>query len=102
MKKLRRKYIIYLGTYTETIVNGEPVMGVNTWSIKYARKLSIRQKEFYEARTIGMKPELMFEIRTIEYDEQKRLKFEDVEYEIYRTYEKGENVELICSKVANG
>ena len=98
---MRTKDVIYLGTETQTIVHGEPVT-TTTWDIRYARKLSVRSKEYYEARAIQLKPELMFEIHSIDYNGQTRLKFSDVEYEVIRTYDKGEKVELICSRLSHG
>lgn len=89
--------VIYLGAETETIEYGEPVISF-TWNKRFVNKLSVRSKEFYDARQIGLSPELMFEIRSQEYDFEKRLKFDNVVYDIIRTYDKGEFTELICSR----
>ena len=98
---MRTKDVIYLGTVTETLVDGEVVRSTS-WAIRFVRKLSVRSKEYYEARAIQLKPELMFEIRSIDYSGQVRLKYSDVEYEIIRTYDKGEITELICSRMPRG
>lgn len=82
-------------TYTENgmgdtvIVPGEPVM-------IYANKKSVRQSEYYQAQSNGVIPEIAFEIRTMEYEEQNHLTYKGERYRIVRTYEKGEDVELIC------
>jgi SPP1 family predicted phage head-tail adaptor len=66
----------------------------------FANKKSIRQKEFYEAHTAGLKPELMFVVRTVEYEGEEILSYDGKEYNIIRSYDKnGELTELICSKV---
>jgi len=93
--------VIELGTVSETIVSGEPIKTV-TYRTVYANKKSVRSKEFYEAQLISLKPELMFEIRTSEYEGEIKLKYNSKFYEIIRTYDKGEFIELICSKFNNG
>jgi hypothetical protein len=93
--------VIYLGGVVESIVNGE-VSKSTTWRKVYGDKKSVRFKEFYEARLVDLKPELMFEIRSSEYLEEIKLKFDNKEYEIVRTYDKGEFIELICTRVLNG
>ena len=93
--------VIYVGVETETLTSGEIVRSW-TWSKRFVNKLSVRSKEFYEARAIGLKPEIMFEIRSHEYRGEIRLKYKDVEYEVIRTFDKGEFTELICSRGLNG
>jgi hypothetical protein len=70
-------------------VPGEPVM-------VYANKKSVRQSEYYQAQSNGVMPELTFEVRIIEYDGQRYLTYNNKRYRIIRTFEKGEDVELIC------
>ena len=65
-------------------------------------RLSVRQKEYYDAMNTGLKPELMFEIRTLEYNGQPTLKHNNIDYEVMRTYDKGEFTELIVSRNLNG
>ena len=98
---MRWTELIDLGSVTETIVSGEVITSYSYRTV-YANKLSVRSKEYYESRLVGLKPELMFEIRTSEYDNEVKLKFNDKVYDIIRTYEKGEYIELICSSVFNG
>lgn len=93
--------VIELGLVTETLQHGEPIESV-TYREVFANKMSVRSKEFYEARAIDLKPELMFEIRSSEYDGETKLKYDSKDYEIIRTYDKGEFIELICSSVFNG
>ena len=93
--------VIELGLVTETLQHGEPIESV-TYREVFANKMSVRSKEFYEARAIDLKPELMFEIRSSEYESETKLKYDSKDYEIIRTYDKGEFIELICSSVFNG
>jgi head-tail adaptor len=90
--------VIELGSVVETIVNGEVSRAI-TYRKVYANKKSVRSKEFYEARQIELKPELMFEVRSSEFSGEEKLKFNSKVYDIIRTYDKGEFMELICSVV---
>lgn len=90
------KDVIELGQSVESIVLGE-VVTTFTWSTVFANKKSVRSKEFYDSRAIGMKPELMFEIRTVEFNNHEKVKYNGKEYNVIRTYDKGEFMELIVS-----
>lgn len=70
-------------------VPGDPVM-------VYANKKSVRQSEYYQAQSNGVMPELTFEVRIMEYNSQTFLTYNDKRYRVIRTFEKGEDVELIC------
>lgn len=66
----------------------------------FVNKKSIRQSEYYQALSTGLKPEIMFEVRTIEYEDEKTIKYNDTIYNIIRAYSKnGEVTELICQAV---
>jgi SPP1 family predicted phage head-tail adaptor len=62
----------------------------------FANKKSIRQSEFYQAQATGLKPELTFEIHVTEYADEESLVYKEKTYNIIRTFEKGEKLELIC------
>lgn len=69
----------------------------------FAEKNSIRQSEFYQAASTGLKPELSFTVWTLEYQGEKSLEFEGVAYTIIRTFDKNNReMELICSGLTNG
>jgi len=93
--------VVYLGTPVEVEVSGEIVTSY-TLLKRYVNRLSVRSKEYYDAKNIGLNPELMFEIRTLEYDGQPVLKHNDIDYQIMRTSDKGEFTELIVSRNLNG
>jgi len=79
---------------------GDPIE-ISTERQVFANKKSIRQNEFYQAAASGLKPEIMFEIRSVEYQGEKKLEHETKEYNIIRTFDKGEITELICSGLVN-
>lgn len=93
--------VIYLGNLTETVVYGE-VVPLYTYKMVFADKQSVRQNEYYEAKQIGLKPELMFVVRSSEFSNEERIKYNLKEYEILRTYDKGETIELVCGALNNG
>lgn len=93
--------VIYLGNLTETVVYGE-VVPLYTYKMVFADKQSVRQNEHYEAKQIGLKPELMFVVRSSEFSNEERIKYNLKEYEILRTYDKGETIELVCGALNNG
>jgi len=69
----------------------------------YADKQSIRQSEFYQAATTGLRPQFMFVVRTIDYNQEPKLEYNSKTYNIIRTYDKdGEMTELICQGIVNG
>jgi SPP1 family predicted phage head-tail adaptor len=62
----------------------------------FANKKSVRSSEFYQASQSGYRLDLMFEIRSIDFENETYLVFNGKRYEIIRTYDKGENIELVC------
>lgn len=60
----------------------------------FADKRSASQSEFFNAGQIGLKPQYVFTIRFSEYADETELIYNKKTYSIYRTYEKGENIEL--------
>ncbi|WP_363549554.1 hypothetical protein [Caldifermentibacillus hisashii] len=66
-----------------------------------ANKLSIRSNEYWQSQQAGIELSLTFEIHAFEYNGEEKLLFKEQEYKIERTYEKGELIELICSRRSN-
>lgn len=85
--------VIELGNRVETIEYGE-VINSKEFRKVYADKQSVRQSEFYQGASTGLKPELMFVIRSIEFENDEYVRHEGKEYTIVRAYDKGENIEL--------
>lgn len=66
----------------------------------FVNKKSIRQSEYYQALSVGLKPELMLEVRSIDYSDEKDIEYNNKNYNITRVYTKnGEITELICQAV---
>lgn len=91
--------VIELANLVETIVHGEVVKEA-TYRKVYANKKSVRQSEFYQGASAGLKPELVFEIRAIEFRDEEYIRFNGKMYTIIRTYENGENIELTVTTFA--
>ncbi|MGN7309914.1 hypothetical protein ACTHQ4_02340 [Alkalicoccobacillus gibsonii] len=66
----------------------------------FANKKSIRSQEFYLAKQNGYELTHMYELRSIEYkgEELLFLTKDSPPHTIFRTYEKGEFIEVICLK----
>jgi SPP1 family predicted phage head-tail adaptor len=89
------------------VISGENDMGdtieTNSSRQVFAEKKSIRQSEFYQAASVGLKPELTFTIWWKEYKGEQKLEFEGKEYIITRTFEKdNKEIELVCTGLVNG
>lgn len=65
----------------------------------FASKKSIKQSEYYQAMSAGLKPEIAFVVHAFEYKGEVKLLYGTEEYKIIRTYEKGLFAELICEGV---
>jgi len=66
----------------------------------FVNKKSIRQSEYYQALSTGLKPELMFEVKSIDYEDEETISYENKAYNIMRVFSKnGEVTELICQAV---
>ena len=59
---------------------------------------NIGQREFAAASQMGLKPEFMIEIWSFEYNGEDKLKLGDKLYSIYRTYQKGDRLELYLTQ----
>ncbi len=60
----------------------------------FATVRNVGQREFAAASQIGLKPEFMVEIWDFEYNGAETIKFRDKLYSVYRTYQKGDKLEL--------
>lgn len=65
-------------------------------------KVSVGNKEFYEAHALGLKPEIKIEVRTIEYKGEQKLKLGNKTYAVIKTYDRQEGVtELTLTSLVN-
>lgn len=66
----------------------------------FCKVKSVRQSEFYAAKTADLKPEIMFEMRAEEYKGETEAEYCGQRYTVVRTYSTGyEKLELICERV---
>lgn len=93
--------------YLLRTVNTENDIGDPTKTLtkeeRYAKKLEIGQREFYQAATTGLKPEIKFEMWAFEYNNEMYIEYEGKNYKIIKTYEKkiDEKIELTCTSITN-
>ena len=64
----------------------------------YGTIKSVSQREFAAASQMGLKPELVIEIWSFEYNGEEEVKLRDKLYAIYRTYQKGDRLELYLTQ----
>lgn len=64
----------------------------------YGKRLSIGQKEFYQAYAHGLKPEIKFELPDMaEYQGEESLVYNSKRYQVLRTYVTEQHrIELVC------
>ena len=66
------------------------------WRKIFAEKKSIKQSEFYQAQSVGIKPEITFVIHPSEYENELEVKYNDKIYKVIRTYQTdNENLEIV-------
>lgn len=95
---LFRDSLDLLTTEEGTNDNGFEQINIKSRRTVFANKKDVRQSEFYQAATQGIKLDTMFAIRSVEYNGEKILEHDGIRYNIIRTYDKnGELTELICS-----
>jgi SPP1 family predicted phage head-tail adaptor len=93
------KDVINIISIVNTVDEGGDTVQVETPRQVFANKKSIKQSEYYQALSVGLKPEVTFEIYSFEYEDERKLTYETKPYNIIRTFEKGDFVELICEAV---
>lgn len=80
---------------TEIDEIGDTVQAV-VWREVFTEKKSIRQSEFYQAQSVGIKPEITFIIHPSEYNDELEVKYNDKIYKVIRTYQAdNENLEIV-------
>ena len=66
-----------------------------------AEKFSVGSKEYFSAYAVGLRPEAVYRIRTASYGGEDRITAENgVVLAVYRTYVKGDWIELYCERRA--
>lgn len=66
----------------------------------FCDKKSVGRYEFYIAGQQGTKPQYVFIVRLADYQEEDTLIYKGNKYAIYRSYDKGEFVELYTQRKA--
>lgn len=70
---------------------------------RYAKKIEVGQKEFYQAFATGLKPEIKFAIWKYEYNNEMFVSYNNRNYKIIKTYERktDEKIELTCTSITS-
>ena len=78
--------VIELGQQKEQEIHHEII---KSWEYRqiFANKKSVRQSEFYQAATVGLRPEMVFEIHSEDFEGEERVRYNGKEYVIIRVYE---------------
>lgn len=64
----------------------------------FANRLPVHSSEFYQSSKEGYIIAQVFEIHSIEYDGQTVLEYEGERYNVKRSYDTGEYIELSCER----
>ena len=94
--------IYLLETKNKENIIGDPIKELEKKD-RYAEKIEIGQKEFYQAAATGLKPEVKFAIWKFEYNDEMFFEYEGRNYKIIKTYERktDEKIELTGTSVTN-
>lgn len=68
----------------------------------FVEKKSIRQSEFYQAASTGLKPEITFVLWSQEYKGESKVEYDGKTYSIIRTYEKTDGTTELSCEVKSG
>lgn len=70
-----------------------------TRSQVFAEEKSVQSNEFFKAAALDLKASKMFETHVTDYHEQRQAEDEEGNrFDIYRTFVKGDKIELYCSE----
>ncbi|MEC0664485.1 phage head closure protein [Priestia flexa] len=80
--------------------DGYPIPGSDQSEKKrvFVNKKDVKSSEFYFAAQAGEKLEQMFELFSFDYNGQPQVEYQGKMYDVYRTYDKGEKIELVCKR----
>lgn len=66
----------------------------------FCEEEEIYSSEFFEAKRSGLSASIMLKTATVNYSGEKFLEYKGNTYAIYRTYRKGDYIELYCEDKA--
>lgn len=94
--------IVSLAKTKESVNNYGDIVFSEEKQDVYCNIVSVSQKEFYQAQSLGFQPELKIEIMAIDYNEQNLVYLNSKRYRVLRTYlRKDEIMELTLTSVNN-
>lgn len=96
------KDVAYLPEETQTTNEIGDLITVSVYTKEiYCDKQSVRSTEFYQAHAVGKKVEIVLVAKLVDFNEEDSIKFEDQVYNIFRTYPKGDDIELVLTRGVN-
>lgn len=78
--------------------DGFPVDDIEKKRQVFANRKSVKSSEYYAAKQSGIELSYIFEIRSADYEGEEKLECDNYTYEVERSYEKGEFIELTCKR----
>lgn len=81
--------------------DGFPVDDVESKRKVFANRKSVKSSEYYAAMQSGIELSYIFEIRSVDYEGEEKLKYSGEDYEVERSYEQGEFIELTCKRAGD-
>lgn len=80
--------------------NNEYGVAVKTLSLReiFCKVKEISRSEFYQAKQQNLQAEYMFEIFYADYEHETLLKYDDTIYTIYRTFRRGDRLEIYAQR----
>lgn len=91
--------LLKLGVVVETLDDEADVVKTITYKDVYCNLKGVRQSEFYQAASQGLKAEKMFIIQKSDYNDEELVQYSGKHYKIIRTYPVKTNedlMEIIC------
>ena len=89
---------ITLRAVTVTLDNYGDAVKTYTDTVVFADKKSVARAEFYAANSSGIKIDAVFDVHSEDYADQHVILYSTTQYEVIRSYQKGEGtVELMCA-----
>lgn len=80
---------------------GDPVLAESSRTV-FCEVASVGQKEFYQAHAVGLQPELKFILADyLDYEGERYAVYAGTRYSVLRTYRKGLQLELTCTRQLN-
>lgn len=93
----RSTVVNLIAVTTERDANGI-MQPIETTHSTFARVDSVSASEFFDGGRNGLNPSLRFLVFAGDYHGEQIVEHEGLRYAVYRTYERGDSVEIYCER----